>query len=113
MYNVIQFILFLFIYFLFIVIVSLGGRQWRSATKPESLNPQWFSNGFINISLPVPLNLAPFIQVSLFDNDDMKIDETIGRFFISTSDVICNREQVNTIKPVWYNCCDWANKPCK
>ena len=29
------------------VVVSLGGRQWRSSTKEQSLNinPQWFSNG--------------------------------------------------------------------
>lgn len=44
-------------------IVRLCGKKVKSAVKPETLNPAWYQTYHVNVELPIPLSLAPDIQL--------------------------------------------------
>ncbi len=93
------------------VIVRCCGKKLKFDKRPESLNPRWFETKIMNVQLPVPLPLAPHIQVFVFDWDATSKDDPMGRFSIPVTDALDMNPSSTEIRPRWYDLVSWENKP--
>ncbi len=116
------------------VVIRCCGNMCKFPVKKKTLNPQWYLSKEMHIQLPVPLELAPHIQVFFYDQDLLDKDDPIGRFSVTCLQVfqtqetnfpslpheICVAYNViqaegssvpGVINPEWHTLMDWENAP--
>ncbi|CAK8985932.1 Myoferlin (Fer-1-like protein 3) [Durusdinium trenchii] len=59
---------------------KLGEEMMRTSIVPDSLNPVWFETLVIDrVQLPEPLSLAPDIDISVLDDENLSSGDVVGR----------------------------------
>eukprot|EP01043_Picozoa_sp_COSAG02_P039967 COSAG02_NODE_3196_length_7187_cov_19.099746_5_plen_611_part_00 len=69
---------------------TIAGKEARTATKPQNLNPQWYETLQLRVMLParerIERGLAPQLLIQLFD-EDIDADDFIGRLTVDLQDM--------------------------
>jgi len=90
--------------------VSCGSEVIKFPVQMKNLNPSWFKTETIMVTLPVPLSLAPDIQVSIIDYDLFGESDIMGRFYLPCTDA-AKMSDLKRRDPVWFTIHD--NKKLK
>lgn len=91
------------------VIVMCGGVKIKFPVCQKTLHPVWYVTRAANIRIPTPLELAPHIQVAVFDKDLLDKDDPVGRCSVSCLDALMMNQDPHMIEPRWLPLYDWNN----
>jgi C2 domain len=92
------------------VICKLRGKSIKTETRQQTLNPTWYKTLAVNVELPQPLDLAPDLQVYVYDHDQFSADDPIGRFRLDVEEAMHHFPAEGEIKPMWFDLRDWDDK---
>ena len=91
------------------VVVRCAGKSIQISPSSKTTNPRWFRTLTMNVTLPLPLELAPDIGVFLFHYHKKKGGTPSGMcwFRVSASKARVMNPALNKIRPEWFHVKDF------